>query len=744
MSETRKKLVFQLLILLAVAFNLYYLFFRISYTINFQALAFSIIFLIAEVHGFITLWLYFFNLWSPRPTTTAPAPDKEYAVDVFIPTYNEDAAILHRTILAAREMNLPHETYVLDDGNRPEVKRLAGQLGVHYIARPEHVNAKAGNINYALERSRGELIVIFDADHVPQPDFLEHTLGHFNDEKLGFVQTPHVFHNFGSFQTSADFRTRQYWDDQQLFFRVVQPGKNRWGAAFFCGSCGIIRRQCLEEIGGLDYRTITEDMHSSLRIQNNGWKSVFHNEQLATGLSPGDLGAYWKQRMRWAVGNLSVLWHDNPLFKKGLTVTQRLSYFSSVWAWTVGPQKLIFYLAPLFMLMTGLYPIANFNFNLFLLYFSNLAFSLCVYKLISRGYARILRGELYSMVNAFMLTFAMFRALFRLGTRTFIVTKKAGRSEHVTVYVAPQIALVLLGYWCGLWAFLRQHYNVAQDMTLVTVAGTWTVYNAMLALMAAYMAQTRADIRKKYRFVRRLPVRYKIAVPDERGSIQGLGTTLDIHEGGMALRTFETLPYGMNAAFTIFLPDGKPLRCTGQLLHERPRHDELGKCEYGVLFDPLTPEEYARLDRFLVRFVIPAVFHFLSAQAPSMRRRLARRFGPRAMRRRFPRRGVQLPVCLEKGGNELHGEWQITDDLSLGGMSILFTSPREIGAETDFTMLLPHGKIEGRACFVREECLRLAGTDVYRYGLEFIGLADEDSERLKVLRKYALEKEAPR
>lgn len=281
-------------------------------------------------------------------------------------------------------------------------------------------------------------------------------------------------------------------------------------------------------------------------------------------------------------------------------------------------------------------------------------------------------------------------------------------------------------------------------MTLVTVAGTWTAFNALLALMAAHLTQTRLDVRKKYRFVRRLPVRYEITVPDERGVIRGLGTTLDIHEGGMALRTFEALPVDLTAAFTVFLPDGEPLRCTGKLLHERPRHDELGKCEYGVLFDPLAPEAHARLDRFLVRFVIPAVFHFLSAQSPSLRRRLARRFGPRAMRRRFPRRGVQVPVRLARGSNELEDEWHITDDLSLGGMAMVFTAPRETGSETDFTMLLPHGKIEGRARFVREERMRLAGTEVYRYGLEFLDLSDEDRERLQALRRYALEREAPR
>lgn len=229
MTHSRYKRPFQLLILVAVASNLYYLSYRIANTLNFDAFAFSIIFLLAEVHGVVSLFLYFFDLWSPTVFTKPPPVRRQFTVDVYVPTYNEDTAILHRTILAAKEISYPHETYVLDDGGRAEVKRLAQRLGVHYISRPEHVHAKAGNINYAMEQTSGELIAIFDADHIPLRNFLDRTLGYFEDERMGFVQTPHVFYNFGSFQTSADFRHRKYWDDQQLFFRVVQPGKNRWG-----------------------------------------------------------------------------------------------------------------------------------------------------------------------------------------------------------------------------------------------------------------------------------------------------------------------------------------------------------------------------------------------------------------------------------------------------------------------------------------------------------------------------------
>jgi cellulose synthase (UDP-forming) len=753
MFDSRRKRLFQLLMLAAVASNLFYLWYRVSFTINFNALAFSVIFLLAEVHGIISLFLFFFDLWGPKHQVESPSPKRACTVDVFIPTYNEDAELLHRTVLAARDMTYPHETYILDDGGREEVRALAERLGVHYISRPEHVHAKAGNINYALERTRGELVAIFDADHVPAPNFLERTLGYFNDDRMGFVQTPHVFYNTGSFQTFADYRQRMYWDDQLLFFRAVQPGKNRWGAAFFCGSCGVIRRKCLEEVGGFDFRTITEDMHTSLRIHAKGWKSVYHDEHLSTGLSPGDLGAYWKQRMRWAVGNLSTMWHDDPMFKKGLTLPQRISYFSSVWAWTVGPQKLVFYLSPVLMLMTGLYPIANFTWLLLAIYAGNLIFSLAVHKIVSRGYARILRGELFNMINGFMLTFAMIRAAFGLGTRKFVVTRKGGGSEGIGLYVLPQVALILVTYWGMIWAWLRFRNNMVLDATLTGVAGFWSVYNAGLALTAMRVAYRRIDVRDRHRFRQRLPVRYDITSSEGRRHT-GLGVTLDFHSRALAFRASERLPVGESISMILYLPYGENIYFTGILplrywrntvsTSETAQAGTMKAWDYVVEITDLPPREQERLDRFINRFVIPATFRFLSGRSPLLRRRFTRWFGDYAVRRAFPRHGVQLPVALQEKAHEEADIWHVTDDLSEGGLAVTLTTPGLEGSETGFTLLLPDGRIEGVAQVVREEPVRLFDREYYRYGLRFVGLRQEDRDRIHQLARYAIEAEVGR
>ena len=172
-------------------------------------------------------------------------------VDVFIPTYNEDLDIVEATMIGCGKITYPHTTYVLDDGNRPQVKELAAHLGCEYITRPTHEHAKAGNINYALQRTSGDFIVMLDADMVPQPGYLDRTLGYFEDEKLALIQLPQEFYNQDSIQHASKVTP---WHEQSLFFRVIQPGKNHTNSSFWCGSPSIVRRKALDGCGRRGHR----------------------------------------------------------------------------------------------------------------------------------------------------------------------------------------------------------------------------------------------------------------------------------------------------------------------------------------------------------------------------------------------------------------------------------------------------------------------------------------------------------
>ena len=250
-----------------------------------------------EIYGFVVALLHLFMTWR-LSVREPPAPPEHATVDVFIPTYNESPELVKKTLLAARQMDLPHTTWLLDDGNRAEMRALAGRLGVRYLAREKNTHAKAGNLNNALAHSSGEFIVIFDADHAPQRNFLSRTLGYFRDARVAFVQTPQDFFNLDSYQHRWREGKRELWTEQALFFKIIQRGKDLWNAAFFCGSCAVVRRDALAGVGGFATETVTEDLHTSIRLHKAGWRSVYHAASLDFGIARENVAPFLRQRVR--------------------------------------------------------------------------------------------------------------------------------------------------------------------------------------------------------------------------------------------------------------------------------------------------------------------------------------------------------------------------------------------------------------------------------------------------------------
>ena len=175
-----------------------YLFWRLG-SFNEEALSFSLLLYAAELFGFVTALLHLMMTWRLTEHEPQPPP-QDLTVDVFIPTINEPVDIVRRTVIAAMNMSYPHQTWLLDDGARPEMQRLAATLGCRYLSRRTNVNAKAGNLNNALAHSGADFVAVFDADHAPAKDFLERTLGFFSDPRVAFVQTPQDFFNLDSYQ----------------------------------------------------------------------------------------------------------------------------------------------------------------------------------------------------------------------------------------------------------------------------------------------------------------------------------------------------------------------------------------------------------------------------------------------------------------------------------------------------------------------------------------------------------------
>lgn len=349
----------QVLAVLAVVTSLAYVTWRLLATVDLAVWWVAVPLWLVELHSAVTFALFVFTAWDTQATPpAAPVSAAPGRVAVLIPTYNEPVEVLLPTVAAAVAMDLEHETWVLDDGDRDWVRALAGELGARYSARPTHEHAKAGNLNTALEHVDADFVAVLDADHVPSRTFLSATLGHFADPRVALVQTPQDFYNEDSFEHMASRRGRAAFCEQSLFYRVLQPGRNRWNAAFWCGTNAVLRRTALTEVGGLATESITEDIHTTIRLHRAGWRTVYHDEVLARGLAAADGAQYLAQRVRWGTGAMQVLRQERPLFDRRLTWPQRLSYAATLLGWFDAWRTLAYLVLPVAVLLTGASPIA--------------------------------------------------------------------------------------------------------------------------------------------------------------------------------------------------------------------------------------------------------------------------------------------------------------------------------------------------------------------------------------------------
>lgn len=290
-----------MLIVLSLTVSCRYIWWRYTSTLNWDdpvSLVCGLVLLFAETYAWIVLVLGYFQVIWPLNRQPVPLPKDTTqwpTVDLFVPTYNEELSVVKNTIYAALGIDWPKDKikiWILDDGGRAEFRQFADEVGVEYIARTTHEHAKAGNINNALKYAKGEFVSIFDCDHVPTRSFLQMTMGWFLKEKeLAMMQTPHHFFSPDPFERNLG-RFRKTPNEGTLFYGLVQDGNDMWDATFFCGSCAVIRRKPLDEIGGIAVETVTEDAHTSLRLHRLGYTSAYMRIPQAAGLATESLSAH--------------------------------------------------------------------------------------------------------------------------------------------------------------------------------------------------------------------------------------------------------------------------------------------------------------------------------------------------------------------------------------------------------------------------------------------------------------------
>ena len=587
-----------MIIFLSAFASMRYFYWRVTSTVNLDNpldATVSLLLLGAETYGVAILFLgYFQTVEVTRPRI--PPPRTHPDVDVFIATYNESLDIVRRTAIGALAIEYPLKTvYILDDGRRPEMKAMAEALGCEYISRPDNRHAKAGNLNHALTLTRGEFIAVFDADHVPVKSFLQQTMGAFEDRTVALVQAAQHFFNPDPYERNLGMVGRMA-PEQAFFYRVIQPGNAFWNSAFFCGSCAVLRRSALETIGGFKTATVTEDAHTALELHARGFRSVYQPLPLAAGLAPETFAAHVKQRIRWARGMAQILRVDCPLFKRGLSLPQRLNYFNAIAHFFFGIPRLILIVAPLTYLLIGAHPIKADAIAVFAYILPHIGLSMVANSIISRRHRHSFWAAVYEVSIAPFTAGVTLLALIDPRLGTFNVTDKGTLTDEARFDVSKSVGtLVLLGLSAAglmvalpirLVLFGRSGSDPA-ELHAMLINGVWAIGNFVVLLAAACVAYEQRQRRAWPRLAR--AYRCQLRWHDQALPCQ----TTDVSEGGVRITLPRPIAVPEQCTIEMADQDDARVTVTASLVRRQVMRD--GRVEAAFRFGPLDPVVHRQL-----------------------------------------------------------------------------------------------------------------------------------------------------
>ncbi len=476
------------MIVLSVTASLRYMYWRLTETVDFDNMVdafFGWGLVLAEIYTLCILLLgYVQTAWPlERKAVNLPAElEKWPMVDIFIPTYNEPLNIVQSTVFAAQGLDWPADkfkVYLLDDGRRPEFKEFCEAAGVEYLSRDNNLHYKAGNLNSALKKSSGEYVAIFDCDHVTTRSFLQISMGWFlRDPKLAMLQTPHFFYSPDPFERNLG-TFREVPNEGDLFYGLVQDGNDLWNASFFCGSCAVLRREPLLEVGGIAIETVTEDAHTALKLSRHGYNTAYLGIPMSAGLATESLSAHINQRIRWARGMAQIFRIDNPLLGRGLSLGQRLCYLNALLHFFYGLPRLVFLTAPMAFLFFKA-EVFHASALMVLVYaLPHIFISNITNSKIQKKYRHSFWNEVYETVLAWYLIAPVFRALVTPKSGVFNVTAKGSfvDDDFFDWKIArPHVILMLLnvlGLVAGVVLLIQG--DVSATTTLINLV--WVLYN---------------------------------------------------------------------------------------------------------------------------------------------------------------------------------------------------------------------------------------------------------------------------
>lgn len=418
-------------------------------------------------------------------------------VDILIPTYNEPAFILRRTIIGCQALKYPAKSvYLLDDHRRPEIRDLCLELGCQYLTRPDNRHAKAGNLNHAIPQTSGELIAVFDADFIPTQNFLTRTVGFFQDSTVGLVQTPQTFYNADPIARNLgleDILT----PEEEVFYRQIQPIRDAAGGVICAGTSFVVRRSALIEAGYFFTGALSEDYYTGIRLAAKGYRLIYLNEKLSAGLAAESIAAQALQRLRWARGTLQAFFVDaNPLTIKGLRPMQRLAHLEGILHWFTSLSRVGFLLFPIAYAFLHIIPVRATNAEILYYFLPFYLVQITTFSWLNHRSRSAFLADLYALVLAFPLALTVIQVMLNPFGQEFRVTPKGTSRDRfqfnwrlaaplIIFFIATAMSLWMnLGYAILMGAWQPMTDDIANQMKGVDLGWIWSVFNLLTLSIA--------------------------------------------------------------------------------------------------------------------------------------------------------------------------------------------------------------------------------------------------------------------
>lgn len=602
-----------------VLFSTIYFIWRIFFTIpigyGWFAFICGLTLLIVEIFGMGEFFIHFLNVTKlvvpvkPDISNEALYPH----VDVFIATYNEPEELLYKTVIGCKNMHYPDlnkvHIYLLDDGGRPAIKRLAQRLGVHYLTREDNEHAKAGNLNQALSRTTSPYVVTLDADMIPMKNFLMESIPFFieNEEQrkelrqqgveeddlpkpLGFIQLPQVFYNADIFQYYL-YSEDRIPNEQDYFYRDIQLGKNSSNSVIYGGSNTILSRAALDEIGGFVTGIITEDIATGMQIQRAGYLSYAIDSIQASGLAAHDLEGILKQRNRWARGCIQTFRRYCPLFVSGLSFKQRLNYTNTIFYWYNSLKRFVYIVAPILFAVFNVLVVKATLIQVLLFWLPMYVMTLMTLRRFSGNVRTIKWTNVYETILMPSLLPAILLESIGISMKKFEVTRKDKKIVHknsdVLKLAIPHLLLMVLTV-IGIVRCVSYLFTPYWSSYVIVLF--WLIMNSYALLMAIFFILGRPMQRLSDRFTMEATATVKLE--------DGVHTfnVYDVSEHGICL--ISEFPYFIseqNSHDITLTREEYTVQFEAQLLRVDSSHDY----RYAFKIQNITEKNYQELIKLL-------------------------------------------------------------------------------------------------------------------------------------------------